>query len=48
MRKTNGIFVDLWSFENFDFFSKSLLIGKFWILNANLWSIYSKRFDFTV
>ena len=38
MRKTNGIFVVLWSFENFDFFFQSLvkkvgiitlIIGKF-------------------
>ena len=37
MRKTNGIFVVLWSFENFDFFQSlikkvgiiTLIIGKF-------------------
>ena len=37
MRKTNGIFVVFWNFENFDFFSISyqkngiitLIIGKF-------------------
>ena len=54
MRNTNGILVVLWSFEKkFQSLIKkvfviTLIIGKFWIMNANLWSICSKRFDFMV
>ena len=33
MRKTNGIFVVLWSFENFDFFS--ITYQKSWRYNTN-------------
>ena len=50
MRKTNGIF------EKLDFFQlpikkvafMTLILSKFQSLNANLWSIYSKRFEFMV
>ena len=56
MRKTNGIFVVLWSFEKLDFFPMTyqksgfitLILSKFQVINANLWSIYSKRFEFMV
>ena len=41
----NWIFFQL-PIQKSDFIT--LILSKFSILNANLWSIYSKRFDFTV
>ena len=54
--KLMKFFVVPWSFEELDFFSityqkfafTTLILSKFQSLNANLWSIYSKRFEFMV
>ena len=54
MRKTNGIVE--WSFEKLDFFQLPitkvgfimLILSKFQIINAKLWSIYSKTYEFMV
>ena len=41
MRKTNGIFVVLWSLENFDFFS--ITYPKSWHYNANIEPISNSK-----
>ena len=41
MRKTNGIFVVLWSFENFDFFS--ITYQKSWRYNAKNGQILNSK-----
>jgi hypothetical protein len=56
MRKTNGIFVVYEVLKNLFFFQITyqkvgfitLILNKFQILNANLFSIYSKIFEFMV
>ena len=56
MRKTNGIFLFNEVLKNLIFFQLpikkvgfiTLILSKIQILNANLWSIYSKTFEFMV